>query len=194
MGSGGTYLGYLLARKLGFTYIDRELLRKAAQHLKTDAEKLASVEERSSGLLAKILQAFALGTPEAPNMPSMERPVYDNDLFTVESRIMNELADASDLVVIGRGGFHVLGARPRAVHVFTHAPVEFRIQRVMKVHKNFDAKRAQAEIEESDLARARFIKKMTGKDWAHSLNYSLCIDMSRATFEPCVEMIVSMLG
>jgi cytidylate kinase len=194
MGSGGTYLGYLLARKLDFTYIDREILRQAAQCLNADIEKLACIEGRSSGLLSRILQGFALGTPEAPNMPPLDRPVYDRELFTVEGRIMNELADLSDVVIIGRGAFHALRSRPGAIHVFAHAPLEFRIQRVVKVQKSTDVKQARAEIEESDQAKARFIKNMTGRNWTDSLNYSFCLDMSRVSFESSVEVIVSMLG
>jgi len=193
MGSGGTYLGYLLARKLGFTYIDREILRQAAQCLNADIEKLACIEGRSSGLLARIVQGFAMGTPEAPNMPPLGRPVYDRELFNVESRIMNELADLSDVVIIGRGAFHALRDRPGAIHVFAHAPLEFRIQRLMKVQKGTDAKQACADIEDSDRVRTRFIKKMTGRSWTDSRNYTLCIDMSRVSFESSVEMIVSML-
>ena len=33
MGSGGTYVGYKVAKKLGFTYVDREILRLAAKRL-----------------------------------------------------------------------------------------------------------------------------------------------------------------
>ena len=35
MGSGGTYVGYEVAKALGFSYVDREILRRAASLLKT---------------------------------------------------------------------------------------------------------------------------------------------------------------
>jgi CMP/dCMP kinase len=193
MGSGGTYLGYLLARKLGFTYIDREILRQAAQCLNAEVDMLACIDGRSSGLLARVLRGFAMGTPETTCAPPLGRPIYDRELFEVESRVMNDLADLSNVVIIGRGAFHALRNRPGAIHVFAHAPLDFRIQRFMQVQKNTDVKEARAEIEESDQVRARFIKDMTGRSWTDSLNYHLCIDLSSVGFESSVDMIMAML-
>ena len=93
MGSGGTYIGYLLAKEMGFKYIDREILRMAAKHLKTDTDWLENFDERSSGLLANILRGFALGTPETTCTAPLNRPVYDRELFTLECKIMNDMAD-----------------------------------------------------------------------------------------------------
>jgi cytidylate kinase len=41
MGSGGSYIGHLVAQDLGFKYIDRVILREAAERLGTDEESLA---------------------------------------------------------------------------------------------------------------------------------------------------------
>ena len=63
MGSGGTYVGFELAKALGFSYIDREILRRAARLLKTDEVSLEEYEQKSSGLIRNLLRTFALGTP-----------------------------------------------------------------------------------------------------------------------------------
>jgi cytidylate kinase len=193
VGSGGTYLGYLLSKKLGFMYVDREILRQAAQSLNTDVGLLTGIDGKSSGLLAKILRGFALGTPETPCAPPLGRPVYDRELFTVECKIMNDMANLHDVVIIGRGGFHALRDRPGATHVFVHAPLEFRIKRFMKVQNITNSRQARAEIEESDQRRAKFIRDMTGANWTDSLNYHLCIDLSKVSFDASVKMIMSMV-
>ena len=51
MGSGGSYVGYLVAKDLGFKYIDREILRQAAERLGTNASALENHDERSCGLI-----------------------------------------------------------------------------------------------------------------------------------------------
>jgi CMP/dCMP kinase len=193
MGSGGTYIGYLLARRTGFKYVDREILRQAAKHLKTDADWLENFDERSSGLLANILRGFALGTPETTCASPLSRPVYDRELFAVECKIMNDMVDLHNAVIIGRAGFHALRDRPEVTRVFIHAPVEFRIERLMKGQNITDIGKARAEIEKSDQRKARFIRDMVGVNWTDSLNYQLCIDSSRVSFEAGAEMIMKLI-
>ena len=193
MGSGGTYIGYLLAKELGYKYIDREILRQAAKHLKTDATWLENYDERSSGLLANILRGFSLGTPETTSVSPLSRPVYDRELFTLECRIMNDVVDQYSAVILGRGGFHTLRNRPGVIRVFVHAPLDFRTKRLMKVKNIADIQEAQAEIRESDQRKARFIKDMVGVNWTDSLNYHLCIDSSKIGFQSSVEMIMKLV-
>lgn len=196
MGSGGSYIGYLAARELGFKFVDREVLRQAAEHLGTEVSQLEHRDERSSGLVEKLLRGFFLGAPEAPaSFQHLKRPVYDRDLFSLECRIMNEIADRYNAVIIGRGGFFALRNRPAGsvIRVFVHAPQGFRVQRVMKA-RNIPEAEARSIIEECDLGRSRFIRDMIGVEWTDARNYHLCIDSSVAGFPRCVETIVGMIG
>jgi CMP/dCMP kinase len=193
MGSGGTYIGYLLAKELGFKYADREILRQAAQYLKTDEGQLAGFEGRSSGLLMNILRGFAFGTPETTCTYPLSRPVYDRELFTLECKIMNDMADLHNVVIIGRGGFHTLGDRPGVTSVFIHAPLDFRIKRLMKVQNITNIRQARSDIEESDQSRAKFMRDMLGVSWTDSLNYHISIDSSRVSFKASVEMIMKLV-
>ncbi|MGE5800533.1 MAG: AAA family ATPase [Syntrophaceae bacterium] len=197
MGRGGSYIGYLAARELGFKFIDREVLRQAADHLGTEVSQLEHQDERSSGLIEKLIRGFFLGAPEAATTARhLKRPVYDRDLFSLECRIMNEIAERYNAVIIGRGGFHALRKRPEGsvIRVFIHAPLEFRVQRVMKARNIVDAAEARSIIEESDRRRARFIRDMVGVEWTDAKNYHLCIDSSVAGFPRSVEMIAGLVG
>ncbi len=193
IGSGGTYFAYQVAKELSFMYVDREILRRAATHLGSDQRLLEAHEERSSGLIDNIIRVFSLGTPESACI-SKERPLYDRDLFAVESRIINEIADRHNAVILGRGGFHVLKNRPGAIHIFVHAPKEFRIGRVMKVKNMADIREARALVEESDRRRTKFIRDMVRTEWADARHYHLCVDSSAAGFPTCIQMIIQLVN
>lgn len=193
MGSGGTYIGYLTAKRLGFHYVDREILREAARQLEIDVGALEGLDQRSSGLVGNLIRAFTFGTPDARCAP-LRKPVYDRDLFAVEYRIMNEIAERYDAVIVGRAGFYALRERPRVIRVFVHAPLEFRVRRVMKVQCLTDIREAQALVEETDRRRAKFIRDMTGADWSNALNYHLCIDASVMDFDSGVSMITALVS
>ena len=193
MGSGGDYIAYQTAKELGFMYLDREILRRAAGRLGRDQRLLEAREERSGGFIDSIIRAFSLGAPETYSLP--EAPaVYDRDLFDAESRVINEIVHGHDAVVLGRGGFHVLKNMPRAVHVFVHAPLEFRTQRIMRVKNMTRMGEARALIEESDRRRAKFIRDMCRTEWADARNYHFCVDSSAAGFPACVQMIVRLVN
>jgi cytidylate kinase len=192
IGSGGSFIGYSVAKALGFQYIDREILRQAAERLGTDAGALEHLDERSSSLLETIMKGFSFGVPEISLPLPQRRPLDHRDLFSVESKIMNEIADRYNSVIVGRAGFYALKDRPRVLRLFFLAPLEFRVQRIMKVQKLTDVKGVQARVKESDQMRSRFVRDMTGVPWRDAQNYHLCIDSSLVEFSMIIEMIVSL--
>jgi cytidylate kinase len=192
MGSGGSYLGYTAAKELRFKYIDREILRQASQRLHMGTAVLEEYEERSGGLLETILRGFSFGDPEMPYARGAKQPVYERDLFGIECTIMHEIVDRYDAVIVGRAGFHVLRERPGVIRVFVHAPLEFRINRVVQVQHSLVSE-ARAKVEASDQTRAKFVRDMTGVEWTDARNYDLCIDSSRVSFPTSVEMIIKLV-
>jgi len=56
MGSGGSYVGYLATKELGFKYVDWEILQRAAKHLGTSKDTLKDLDERSMGLVKSIIR------------------------------------------------------------------------------------------------------------------------------------------
>jgi cytidylate kinase len=189
MASGGSYIGCLLAEKINFKYVDREILRQAAINLGTDERWLENYEEKSSaGILSTILRGCAFGSPEAGYIPPFPVPVYDKDLFKLQSSIINQIADKHNAVIIGRGGFHVLRERPKVVKVFIHAPMEFRVKRFMRL-QNISEQKARSILHDSDQKRAKFIQDMVGVNWTDLQNYHLCIDSSIIDFNLSVDLI-----
>jgi Cytidylate kinase len=192
MGSGGSYIGYSVAKELGFKYIDREILRQAAERLGTDTGALEYLDERSASLLETIMKGFSFGLPEISLPLPQRRPLDHRELFAVECKIMNEIAERYSAVIVGRGGFNALKNRPEVIRVFIHAPLEFRIERIMKAHNLKDKKEVQARVKESDHIRAKFIRDMAGVDWRDARNYNLCIDSSAVDFPTAIGMIIKL--
>jgi len=192
MGSGGSYIGYLVAKELGFKYVDHDILRQAAEYLGTDTGALEHLDEKSPGFFEAMLRGFSYGALEAAYVPPLMQPIYGRDLFASECKIMNDILDQHSAVIVGRAGFYALKNRSRVIRVFIHAPQGFRIKRVMKVQNLTDEREAQTMVEKSDRKRTRFIKDMAGVDWTDARNYHLSIDSSIIDFPTCVEMIVKL--
>ncbi|MGD0232141.1 MAG: cytidylate kinase-like family protein [Syntrophorhabdales bacterium] len=192
MGSGGSYIGLAVAKELGFRYVDREILREAAQRLATDEELLMDREERPAGIIQNLLRTISLGVPDAYIVP-MGRPVYNKDLYVLERTIMNDIVDHYSAVIMGRGGYLALKDRPEVVSVFIHAGLEFRIKRVMDTMNITDPKKARGKVEESDRRRVRFARDILGVNWTDARNFHLSIDSGVTGFAASAEMIVRLV-
>ena len=163
MASGGAYIGHLLAKKLGYKYVEREILHAAAKELGVDISELSKLDERHAGFIENLMKSFVFGTPEASYIPPSRRPVYDQELFEAESKIIRAIADRYNAVIVGRGGYFMLRGRPNVVNVFIHAPMDFRIKRFQKFH-DVSTEQAREEIGDSDHQREKFLKTMTNTD------------------------------
>ncbi|MDA8088098.1 MAG: cytidylate kinase-like family protein [Nitrospiraceae bacterium] len=189
-GSGGSFIGKSLAGRLGFRYFDREILRQAAGIIGAEESTLSERDEKLSGFLEDVIRPFIVGSPETAYMPPPLHAVYDRDLFEAESKIIRKIGAEYDCVIMGRAARQVLAGRPGLVNVFIHAPVDFRVARIMDLYKMSDAAEAEKLVEKSDRHRARFTEAMTGEDWTDLRNYHLSIDTERAGLNAAQEMIL----
>ncbi len=55
LGSGGSYIGQLVARHLGYAYIDRQILQVAARELGVDEADIEGREEHLQTIWEKIV-------------------------------------------------------------------------------------------------------------------------------------------
>ena len=82
--------------------------------------------------------------------------------------------------------------RPGTIHVFIHAPFDYRVQRIMRERKMAE-KAARTLVEESDRTRMKFVREMTGIEWTDARNFHLSIDTSVIALTDCVEMIAGLV-
>jgi cytidylate kinase len=188
MDSGGSYVGRLVARRLGFRYLDREILYEAAKRLGTDERFLADRDQKSSGFLDNFLRTLPYGTAPVA-IPPAGPPISDSDLFSLECTIMKEIARRESSVIVGRGAFHVLKDLPGTLRIFMHAPLEFRTKRIMQVQGLTDVRQAESELRKSDQRKSKFVWDMLRVRWADATSYHLCIDTSIMDFDSIAQLI-----
>jgi CMP/dCMP kinase len=192
LGCGGSFIGRQAAAQLGIKYVDREILLQAASLLDENENELSAREERISTFWERMLRTFCYGVPEAGYNPPPLRPIADNELFAVESKVIRKLAESYSAVIVGRAGSHILSGLPNLVSVFLHASMEFRIKRVMEIYNIADTGRAEQIIADTDLQRKNFVKAMTGTDWSNAMNYHMCIDTGVAGFTAATQLITNL--
>ena len=121
-GSGATSIGKILAKNLGVEIYDRNILRLASDDSGISEELFARADEdQKQSLLFRASQKVYSGgliPPEKEDFTS------NNNLFNYQAKVLRELADESNYVVIGRAADYVLRDKPGLVRVYIYASRE----------------------------------------------------------------------
>jgi cytidylate kinase len=193
-GAGGARIGRQLAGRLGYRYLDQEILRRVAAQVRQETEALAGREERLSTLWDTMLRIFGMGAPDAIYPPpSLCRLVSDRDLFELEGEVIGEVAARENAVIVGRGGFRVLKDHPRLVSIFLYAGRNFRAETIRRLYGLASIREALDWVENCDRERERYLKTMTGVEWMAFKNFQLCLDTGRVSDAAAIDMIVRLV-
>lgn len=189
-GSGGRELGRRLAETLHIEYYDREILTEISKHTSLAEEYIQSVVERNPhGLLPiTIGRSFAYVEDYAFKQAQA--------VYQAQSKIVREMAEKSDCVIIGRCADYILRDM-KPFRIFVYADLESRICRCMdyrqESEKDLTEKELKKEILNVDKSRAKYYEFYTGLKWGDKLNYDLCVNTSGAVIKQIVPAIAKML-
>jgi cytidylate kinase len=111
--------------------------------------------------------------------------------------LIEELARADNVLIVGRGGQAVLQGWPNTLHIRIIAPLEVRVQRLVERHA-ITAEAALAQIRTSDRRRKRFVEHAYQVNWGDPALYDLVIntgvlDITRSASLIC-QAVTSMAG
>jgi len=191
---GGAKIGHIVASQLGFYYADREVVHLAAESLGVSVEEISWRDERLASTWDRITEMFTFGLPDITYVAPPFRTVTDEHLFGLEAKIIRELAERENCVVVGRGGRYVLRDHPGAVHVFLHAPAEFRVNLAIEAYHAKTKEQALTLIQESDRMRQAYLSRMAKYEWLRVTNYDLALDTSVISAEKAAELIIDFVN
>lgn len=167
--SGGHDIGKVLADKLGYDFYDQDIIRMAAKTTGMTSEFIGKREETmTNSLLYDLVNQMYQYKDEREQAPK-------DKIFAAESKVIRELADKGNCVIIGRCSDYILRDNKRVLKVFFNAPLESRIKRVMK-RQGVEYSEAQHRIRKTDKYRADNYRYYTGRIWGASSNFDLTIN------------------
>lgn len=181
-GTDGQELGQLLAKELGYTFYNKQLISQLAESL----------------LIPEAVITQAENAPTRRNIFQEAFPFWSNDaldqerfIFEEQGKFIRKLADEGNCVFAGRRADYYLKDYPDAMHLFFYAPLEKRIETVMK-RENMTAEEAAKKIESMDRMRKNSYEYTTGRTWGDRKNYDMMIDSSCFTTEELLKALVAL--
>ena len=174
-GSGGRYVGKLIADKLGIKLYDKEFIEKVAKATGLSEEYIEGHEQKRNAL-ANLNNGYYFGLNNA------------DELFIKESELIKEVADREACVIIGRCADFILKDRKNVIKVFIQSNMEDKIKRATEIY-GLNKEKAQKEIKKIDKLRANHYKYYTEKEWNDPSNYDICINSDTLGVEKSADLI-----
>lgn len=174
-GSGGRYIGRLIADKLGIKFYDKEFISKVAEETGLSEEYIENNEQKRD-TLAGLNNGYYFGLNNA------------DELFLKETELIKEVADKESCVIIGRCADFILHDRKNVIKVFVYSDMEDKIKRATEIY-GLNKEKAEKEIKRIDKLRANHYKHYTEKEWDDHSNYDICINSDTLGVEKSAELI-----
>lgn len=186
-GSGGSYVGEELKKKLNIKLYEQDILQLASEESGISLDLFArSDEELKINPLfrfSKYIYSGELIPPSSSEFTSEE------NLFNYQAKVLKELAQKESYIVIGRCADFVLKNTTKTIRVFICADKNDRINTESE-RLVLSKKEAEARIDKVDKKRAEHYKYFTGKDRNDMTNYDICLNTSTMSYEKCADVVI----
>lgn len=192
-GAGGKTMGDMIAKKLGYEFLDNNLLQMVATKAKVSAGWVEDIEKEAGGKLQKFITGLisknTINRILDDNKGYMDEEIYADTL----NQVINKVADEGNTVILGRGSQYILKDRKDAYHILMIAEKKDRVRFMEKYYKLTTAQATQA-VNNEDKRRINLYRKFGKQDYDNPSLYHLTLNMSRISLEKGCELVCNLLG
>ena len=178
MGAGGEEVGGFVASRLGFDYVDEDIVTRAAQRGGVSPEDIADAERRTS-VLRRLLTEMGTGSgAETYGLAPVAGGDLPDDMRALIREAIEEVAARGNVVIVAHAASFALAGREDVLRVLVTASPETR------------ASRYEGSIKDSDSARADYLRRFYGVDHELPTHYDLVVNTDVVSVERAGQLIV----
>jgi cytidylate kinase len=190
-GAGAEDAARLAAERLGFRYIDDEIIQEAALRAGTSPQAVEQTEHKRPLLERLIAVLGASGMPEAGVAPDASLAAFVSSgpyqEFIVD--VIRETAAQGDVVMVAHGSGMCLAGQPGTLRVLVTASPGVRAER-LAAGGAMDRRAAENEVRRSDGERADFLQRFYRVSRERETDYDLVCNTDRLSVQEVARIIV----
>jgi cytidylate kinase len=190
-GAHGVVVGQEVAERLGFRYVDEEVISEAAKWADVDPAFVADAERKKS-LVDRLLGT--VGEPgSAPRLPTGASGTRtlpsDAELRQMITAAIGSLVQRGSVVIVAHAASFTVGGGD-VLRVLVTASPKTRAERLM-ADRGIESREAERAIKDSDAARADYLKRFYGVDQELPTHYDVVINTDALTAADAANLIVA---
>lgn len=206
LGAGAVSVGQMVAQQLELNFYDRLIFTQAARLIGTPVGSVIAKEQRVDRFrdrLGRFLQTmlersamsgvsgepyFGRGIENLPPETFMEmmgegnanRQISDKEFIEATEKVVKDIYEAGNAVIIGRGANAILEGMPGTFHIGLLAPLEVRVQTLMQ-RENYTREEAENYGAELERAHENFFRRFFNYNFYDPSHYQMMLNMGLMT-------------
>ncbi|MEJ2154228.1 MAG: cytidylate kinase-like family protein [Desulfobacteraceae bacterium] len=188
-GAGGKTIGAMVAERLGYTFVDEDIIQIIAEKAKVSPGWVESVEKEAGGRLSRIVTRMV-------SKPLVDRVLKDEYGYIDEQIyidylviIISQMAEEGNMVFLDRGSQYILNDLPDSFHVLLINSFDNRVAFMMDRYDLSKSKATQV-VKSEEKRRTNLYKKIGKQDYEHPELYHMVINMAKVDLEDAVDIII----
>ena len=180
-GSGGRIIGEKLAERLGVSFYDKLIIAKVAEHT-----GLAEDFIEKKGEYSPSKSMFAYGWVARNSMGES----LEEYLYSVQRKIILELAEKESCVIVGRCADAILKNHPKRINVFICSDEQHKLEKIQRVYEK-SPNEAKRMMRDMDKKRSINYNYYTDQKWGDVRHYTMALNSGELGYDKCVELIAA---
>ena len=191
-GAGGRTLGEMVAKKLGYQFYDNEVIQMVSIHAKVSTDSVDDLEQQTHGVFKKFISDIVpKGLKDL--MVSRKQETIDEEIYVdILRKIIVEIAEDGNAVIIGRGSQYLLKDYEDAFHLLVTADRDDRVKFLVQKYNLTQAQAVRA-VNQDDNRRANLYNKFGETGYDQSDNYHMVLNTSKLQLETACELICELI-
>jgi cytidylate kinase len=187
LAAGGEEIGRDVASRLGFRFVDDEIVSRAANKAGVSPETIEKIE-RSPRLIDRILKHIGsapVDTGAYMPAPSHLSPAYE----TFIEQVIRQTAAQGDVVIVAHGASIPLAGTPGLLRVLITGSREARSARLTASLGEKDRRRADKAVSDSDRERRDYFQRFYSIREEQPAHYDLVINTDVLSFSTAADLV-----
>ncbi len=189
-GAGGRTLGNRVAEDLNYSLVDEDIIERVAQEANVSTTWVKSIENEAGGLLLRYISGLGpFRKSYVDRLSEHKRGYIDGHIYVqLLTKIIGQIGEEGNVVIIGRGGQYILHDNPDARHLLLVADHPDRVG-FMEKNYNLSTKQATIVVDKQGKRRANLYKYFGKVDYNKPGLYHLVLNMSKLSMAQAVASV-----
>ncbi len=191
-GAGGRTLGKKIAKELGYTFADSEVVQRIAESINVSPRWVETVEKEAGTTLTKVVSNL-VSKSLVQKILGSERGYIDEEIYIdYLVVIISQIAEEGNVVILGRGSQYILADHPDAWHVLLVNDFESRVQFMIRNY-NLGRDKAMDAVLAEEKRRDNLYDKISKSDFDDPELYHMVLNMNKIELDNAQQLITGLL-
>ena len=178
-GAAGGKIGRIVADRLGYEYVDHDLVEHAAM-------KANLTLAQSSDLDEKVPHEYGF----AQSLFGVYRTTLEDRFMEAQKKVIEQFGNHGKCVIVGRNADAILSEFDSTLHVFIYGAESWRLEYIKNnLYPDLSYSELKALLHDVDKGRRKYCNYYTQREFGLAENYDLCLCSSSLGIEKCVDII-----